>query len=237
MGAWIETFTNPNNVCGGQSHPTWVRGLKLFDLKTAIAWHIVAPHVGAWIETRDTFCTSKGYDVAPHVGAWIETACLRSSLRWDMSHPTWVRGLKLFVSLVVPVDVGSHPTWVRGLKLRMVHSISVVCAVAPHVGAWIETWRAFIRVSICDVAPHVGAWIETLAMSDWTEVNAVAPHVGAWIETIIGQRISKWVAKSHPTWVRGLKRKAMATKTKFGMSHPTWVRGLKPSLRCRAPLG
>ena len=96
MGAWIETFTNPNNVCGGQSHPTWVRGLKLFDFKTAIAWHIVAPHVGAW----------------------IETACLRSSLRWDMSHPTWVRGLKLFVSLVVPVDVGSHPTWVRGLKQK-----------------------------------------------------------------------------------------------------------------------
>ena len=34
---------------------------------------MVAPHVGAWIETLsisvDSICT----EVAPHVGAWIET--------------------------------------------------------------------------------------------------------------------------------------------------------------------
>ena len=50
--------------------------------------------------------------------------------------------------------------WGRGLKL-------VVCAarhlyqVAPHVGAWIETY--ILSVAHCGppVAPHVGAWIET----------------------------------------------------------------------------
>ena len=36
------------------------------------------------------------------------------------SHPTWVRGLKLYI-LAHLVDVfSSHPTWVRGLK----HGIS-----------------------------------------------------------------------------------------------------------------
>ena len=34
--------------------------------------------------------------VAPYVGAWIETSSTASDLFFDfMSHPTWVRGLKL----------------------------------------------------------------------------------------------------------------------------------------------
>ena len=34
----------------------------------------VAPHVGAWIETGQTYSsTSRRITVAPHVGAWIET--------------------------------------------------------------------------------------------------------------------------------------------------------------------
>ena len=32
---------------------------------------------------------------------------------------------------------------------------------------------------------------------------------------------------SHPTWVRGLKRRITTKKTTNNMSHPTWVRGLK----------
>ena len=33
-----------------------------------------------------------------------------------MSHPTWVRGLKLVISRYLPRKLRSHPTWVRGLK-------------------------------------------------------------------------------------------------------------------------
>ena len=33
-----------------------------------------------------------------------------------MSHPTWVRGLKLFKQRICVIQVESHPTWVRGLK-------------------------------------------------------------------------------------------------------------------------
>ena len=34
-----------------------------------------------------------------------------------MSHPTWVRGLKLYLLAIIPAFLKSHPTWVRGLKL------------------------------------------------------------------------------------------------------------------------
>ena len=33
----------------------------------------VAPYVGAWIETHHTQRNLKNFDVAPYVGAWIET--------------------------------------------------------------------------------------------------------------------------------------------------------------------
>ena len=32
--------------------------------------------------------------VAPHVGAWIETLWKQQSEEWAVSHPMWVRGLK-----------------------------------------------------------------------------------------------------------------------------------------------
>ena len=32
--------------------------------------------------------------VAPYVGAWIETVKHTRCLRYGLSHPTWVRGLK-----------------------------------------------------------------------------------------------------------------------------------------------
>ena len=34
--------------------------------------------------------------VAPYVGAWIETSLSLISTKSPMSHPTWVRGLKRF---------------------------------------------------------------------------------------------------------------------------------------------
>ena len=55
------------------------------------------------------------------------------------------------------------------------------------------------------VAPLVGAWIETLFARRFFYEQKVAPLVGAWIETVIGQKMSTWVRKSHPSWVRGLK--------------------------------
>ena len=59
------------------SLPPWERGLKLSFLSVYGGKVIVAPPVGAWIETpwsKQYICAHR---VAPPVGAWIETNTLR----------------------------------------------------------------------------------------------------------------------------------------------------------------
>ena len=59
----------------------------------------------------------------------------------------------------------------------------------------------------------------------WKDFS-VAPYVGAWIET---GRLSQaqQMPRSHPMWVRGLKRKVYQSGITIIGSHPMWVRGLK----------
>ena len=56
---------------------------------------VVAPHVGAWIETElagvVAVCPAC---VAPHVGAWIETVVEVVFEERYLSRPMWARGLK-----------------------------------------------------------------------------------------------------------------------------------------------
>ena len=59
---------------GYKSHPMWVRGLKRFE-DTYKQLSIVAPYVGAWIETYQ----------------W-QVMCYKLE-----SHPMWVRGLKPYI--------------------------------------------------------------------------------------------------------------------------------------------
>ena len=54
--------------------------------------------------------------VAPYVGAWIETREAQWNQTNALSHPTWVRGLKLNDKDKLAGNIRSHPTWVRGLK-------------------------------------------------------------------------------------------------------------------------
>ena len=54
----------------------------------------VAPYVGAWIETPLSCIPLTLVLVAPYVGAWIETASVPLERVNSASHPTWVRGLK-----------------------------------------------------------------------------------------------------------------------------------------------
>ena len=69
------------------SHPTWVRGLKQGQLADANVRKIVAPYVGAWIETVDVV-----------LGDFNDT----------LSHPTWVRGLKRCLPAVLTVPCSSR---------------------------------------------------------------------------------------------------------------------------------
>ena len=78
-----------------QSHPTWVRGLKQTSRGAHDGVIAVAPYVGAWIETNEWLTTFHTRSVAPYVGAWIETQKSTNKMNLRMSHPTWVRGLKL----------------------------------------------------------------------------------------------------------------------------------------------
>ena len=72
----------------------WVRGLKLTPGTILSRTALVAPHVGAWIETLIRHKVMRFRLVAPHVGAWIETNSLLAWLVICWSHPMWVRGLK-----------------------------------------------------------------------------------------------------------------------------------------------
>ena len=77
------------------------------------------------------------------------------------SHPTWVRGLKLALSLVPVLILKSHPTWVRGLKHVAEVFVGVACVSHP---TWVRGLKPVFKldgVEIFSVAPYVGAWIET----------------------------------------------------------------------------
>ena len=78
-------------------------------------------------------------------------------------------------------------------------------AVAPYMGAWIETLTYLKYLNEIQVAPYMGAWIETsncwsqsfnpygrslYGSVDWNREKGgasmnigVAPYMGAWIET------------------------------------------------------
>ena len=79
-----------------------------------------------------------------------------------MSHPVWVRGLKLLASGQNSKWMVSHPVWVRGLKHGQQETERGVLQVAPRVGAWIETSTHRWSADLARVAPRVGAWIETV---------------------------------------------------------------------------
>ena len=81
--------------------------------------------------------------VAPRVGAWIETNRYQlNDIKQNQSHPVWVRGLKPIGNISQSTsDNTSHPVWVRGLKLHCRFRLNHRLNVAPRVGAWIETFH------------------------------------------------------------------------------------------------
>ena len=188
------------------SHPTRVRGLKHRSKLEAVVSRGVAPHAGAWIETRLPVPGRRKAPVAPHAGAWIETRKAASSSRPQPSHPTRVRGLKPEYALWLYRPLcRSHPTRVRGLKPHTPGPPAPAAGSHPTrvrgLKLPVPAGGAFRRV----VAPHAAAWIETFYQPERTLVCVVAPHAGAWIETPALPAIQTGTAESHPTRVRGLK--------------------------------
>ena len=118
VGAWIETLSEARTRLCVLSHPTWVRGLKPIELDGQLQSYLSHP---TWVRGLKQ----------PH-----RVQLTTSSL----SHPTWVRGLKQHSSDLLPAELESHPTWVRGLKQQILITSRSALAVAPYVGAWIETY-------------------------------------------------------------------------------------------------
>ena len=99
----------------------------------------VAPLVGAWIETCIISPHTVRPGVTPLVGAWIETYHVDCTLQ----------------------DILSHPSWVRGLKLAQVLRVGRLLWVAPLVGAWIETLT--LKVMFTKARSHP-SWVRGLKL-------------------------------------------------------------------------
>ena len=76
------------------------------------------------------------------------------------------------------------------------------------------------------VAPRVGAWIETTASQLSSKLNRSHPE---WVRGLKHGHVASLVEclLSHPEWVRGLKLKYILHEVASSESHPEWVRGLK----------
>ena len=110
VGAWIETLSASQKSAYRESHPSWVRGLKL----------------------RHRYHHRLELRVAPLVGAWIETSGYKIEVKMMSSHPSWVRGLKLSFRLRFLRAQRSHPSWVRGLKHVSNHIIKIMMCRTPR---------------------------------------------------------------------------------------------------------
>ena len=69
--------------------------------------------------------------VAPHVGAWIETRKFRFRALHHRSLPMWERGLKPIENYDKNPDKPSLPMWERGLKLIISHRRAVLVGRSP----------------------------------------------------------------------------------------------------------
>ena len=146
------------------------------------------------------------------MGAWIETRTAPLNTAAFVSHPVWVRGLKLVFGLDVLGFFRSHPVWVRGLKLISLKVPLCKDRVAPRVGAWIETpaspddlklseshpvWvrglKHYLIIYFLLVRMSHPVWVRGLKQysTDFAEQPSVAPRVGAWIETEITKSMSR----------------------------------------------
>ena len=226
-----------------QSHPSWVRGLKRWCYPVPVSCRSRTPRGCVdW-----NYCLTKinylNY-VAPLVGAWIETWNPKRVYRHAQSHPSWVRGLKPCSSDILQDD----------------------SVVAPLVGAWIETERRSTRParSLSRTPRGCVDWNRYVHSTEHSEFCRTPRGCVDWNSDTTPYFYINEV--SHPSWVRGLKRKThsmpnwMKSRTPRGCvdwntiryliflwlkkSHPSWVRGLKLSVVwlyesriCRTPRG
>ena len=145
VGVWIETLSDREGWRRPPVTPfvgVWIETLTVGDVASGRG---VTPFVGVWIETVIRKKQPGRYFVTPFVGVWIETSRLITTEDMELSHPSWVCGLKRPDRLGWLTAQGSHPSWVCGLKLDLLGIVAKLCEVTPFVGVWIETWASVTR--------------------------------------------------------------------------------------------
>ena len=123
---------------------------------------------GRGLKRRGRMTAAKLIRVAPHGGAWIETRSCNPARYVQVSPLTEGRGLKRNDNYRHPYNGLSPLTEGRGLKLSYIGILPTSPHVAPHGGAWIETVGICPRWRCMGVAPHGGAWIETFTLLYFT---------------------------------------------------------------------
>ena len=94
VGAWIETRLSQYFLTSEGSPLAWGRGLKLETFCTArhVAWSPLA--WGRGLKPTEKNGKNRYKLVAPRVGAWIETKSWSGSAKLTASPLAWGRGLK-----------------------------------------------------------------------------------------------------------------------------------------------
>ena len=104
---------------------------------------LVAPFVGAWIETYLYHLQRQYVSVAPFVGAWIETSVILANTIVFPVAPFVGAWIETIWKSIPAKRLESLPSWERGLKRNKSLRRTRVKFVAPFVGAWIETGRLY----------------------------------------------------------------------------------------------
>ena len=120
-----------------------------------------------------------------------------------MSHPSWVRGLKLSRCKEIDTKGLSHPSWVRGLKPCC--TAIIVRMVSSHP-SWVRGLKPACRDAVGQNGLSHPSWVRGLKLS---------------ISVVV-----TWYYESHPSWVRGLKPFHDVSRINAEKSHPlvgAWI--------------
>ena len=167
--------------------------------------------------------------VAPHVGAWIETYVSTHLSSNNSSHPMWVRGLKLRDEWQADYKGSRTPSGCVDWNVTLLSASTEQMGRTP---SGCVDWNALAAHSSTGVSVSHPEWVRGLKRkwkSEQKNRQDSRPPSGcvdwnyAMRETDIAEKLS------HPEWVRGLKRGCVQWWRWGQKSHPMWVRGLKPT--------
>ena len=127
-----------------KSRPMRARGLKQHMLAVVEREVRVAPHAGAWVETKPNESCVSATASRPMRARGLKHALCQKWSDASVSRPMRARGLKLEGGTAILLALASRPMRARGLKLEPAQGYADNQDVAPHAGAWVETLVALV---------------------------------------------------------------------------------------------